>query len=78
MSRRNRIDIVVDILKATNNSGTSKTKIVYTANLNFNRASRYLSMLQEKQMIEKDSGTFRITASGKEYLQKASEVLGCF
>ena len=78
MSRRTQVDIIVDLLKTANNTGVSKTKIVYAANLNFNRASRYLNLLQEKQLIEKNSDTFRITASGKEYLQKASEILQCF
>ena len=78
MTRRTQLDIIVDILKTTNNGGVSKTKIVYTANLNFNRASKYLNLLQEKQLIEKNSNTFQITPFGRDYLQKASEITCCF
>lgn len=75
MTRRTRTDIIVDILKAANNGGVGKTRIVYTANLNFNRAGKYLDMLQEKQLIERSSDTFRITPSGKDYLEKVNEIL---
>ena len=75
MTRRSEIAIVVDILKAAGNRGANKTGIVYAANLNFNRADRYLNMLQEKRLIEKSSNVFQITDSGRTYLQKASDVL---
>ena len=75
MTRRSEIAIVVDILEAAGDGGASKTGIVYAANLNFNRASRYLDMLQEKRLIEKSSNVFQITDSGRVYLQKASDVL---
>ena len=75
MTRRSEIAIVVDILKAAGECGTNKTGIVYAANLNFNRAGRYLDMLQENHLIEKSSDVFQITDSGRTYLEKASDVL---
>ena len=61
MTRRSEIAIVVDILKAAGGCDTNKTGIVYAANLNFNRAGRYLDMLQENHLIEKSSDVFQVT-----------------
>ncbi|MCK4458521.1 MAG: hypothetical protein KAT13_05705 [Methanosarcinales archaeon] len=43
MARRCRLDIIIEILGVIS-SGTTKTKIVYKTNLNFNIATTYLEM----------------------------------
>jgi len=65
--RRSRIDIVVDVLKTVNNE-TTKTQVVYQANLNFKRADRYLKILQDMGLVEKASNRYRITENGKSIL----------
>jgi len=39
----------------------NKTKIVYGANLNFERASRILNWLMEKGLVKSNSDTYKIT-----------------
>ena len=77
MTRRSRIDIVVDILKTVNNERT-KTQVVYQANLNFKRADRYLQMLQNMGLVEKERGRYRITENGREYLNRFNELNAVF
>jgi hypothetical protein len=52
MTRRCRLNIVIEILGMIS-SGTTKTKIVYETNPNFNIATKYLDLLQEKKLIRK-------------------------
>jgi len=76
MTRRSRMDIIIDILQAAN-SGASKTKIVYQANLNFNLARQYLDLLREQGLIEVNpagSSIYKTTAQGRRYLEKASDL----
>jgi predicted transcriptional regulator len=46
----------------------NKTKIVYGANLNFERASRILNWLMEKGLVKSNSDTYKITEKGEEIL----------
>ena len=73
MARRCRLDIIIDILSAVS-SGATKTKIVYEANLNFNIATKYLDLLQEKKFIRKSSNVYKITGEGQRFLEKAKEL----
>ena len=49
--RRNRIDIIVDILSAAS-KGASRTRIMYRANLNFTTFERYFEELLGKGLIK--------------------------
>ena len=77
MKRRTRIEIILSILE-NSVEGASKTRIVYGSNLNFNLASRYLSLLLEKDLISVDAGDkriYRTTEKGAELLKKGKEIL---
>ena len=76
--RRDRISIIADILEVLNRKQIPKTAIVYSANLNFNRASLYLDMMLRKNLIEKESNKYMITNLGKEYLHKINDLEGIF
>ncbi len=67
--RRDKTDIIYDIL-STCSSGARKTKIVYSANLNFKSSNYYIDMLSENGLIERDSSDkcYRTTPKGKETL----------
>jgi predicted transcriptional regulator len=72
--------ILEDILTIALN-GAIKTRIVYKANLNFNRARRYLLYLEDKGLIaiEKNSnGTevYRTTEKGGRLLDLLREARG--
>ena len=73
MARRCRLDIIIEILDVIS-SGTTKTKIVCEANLNFNIATKYLDLLQEKKFIRKNSNVYEITGDGQMFLEKAKEL----
>jgi len=65
--RRNKLEIMVDILSVAI-EGAKKTEIVYKANLNFKRAGKYISLLEEKGFIECNGWGFKTTEKGKEFL----------
>lgn len=54
--------------------GAKKTHIVYGANLNSTIASKYLSRLTEKQLIEQKGNMFITTDKGITYKELASEL----
>lgn len=69
--RRSRLDITLSILKIAMD-GAKKTQIVYGANLNSTIANKYLTRLEEKQLIEQKGNIFRTTDKGREYREMAS------
>ena len=71
--RRCKFDIIVAILDAVS-GGATKTQIVYTSNLNFKLADKYLEFLQDYGLIEQRGGVYKITKTGQEYLKKAMEL----
>jgi predicted transcriptional regulator len=70
--RRSRIDIVFDILRVAM-KGSNKTHIVYETNLNFELATKYLKMLEEKGLISHENGIFKTTEKGKIFHDKSQE-----
>ena len=54
--------------------GAKKTHIVYRANLNFEVVNRYLTMLEEKGLIEKQDSLYVTTEKGKEFQEIAQEL----
>ena len=66
--RRGRLEIIADVLLVAK-EGAKKTAIVYKANLNFNRAGKYLLYLEEKGHIEHTNEGYKTTERGKEFLQ---------
>ncbi|ASJ01771.1 hypothetical protein A3L09_00085 [Thermococcus profundus] len=76
--RRSRVEVVADILRATNGVGATKTQIVYRANLNFKLASRYLRHLLEKGYIEEaerdGKKIYLATQKGQAFLRRLFEL----
>jgi predicted transcriptional regulator len=70
--RRDRLDVIEDVLKVANNAkGANKTRLVYLSNLNFNRLSDFLGFLMEKQLLEKmDDTNYTTTQKGREFLKQ--------
>ncbi len=77
MGKRSKLKIVVEILDVAN-GGANKTKIIYKANLNFNRANKYLEELTERGLIvvENVNGRviYRTSEKGKDLLRKCKEL----
>ncbi len=78
-SKRNRMEIIHDILDAIREEGEIKpTHILYGANLSHDMMKDYLDELLEKDMIEKkeeDDGTFySLKEKGFEYLNEYERI----
>ena len=58
--------------------GVNKTKIVYGANLNFERASRILNWLIERGLVRSDSDTYKITERGEEISREIDKLVTLF
>ena len=71
--RRNRIDIIVEVLDVAKN-GVNKTSIVYKTNLNFRIAERYLKLLEIRGFVENKSDKYITTNKGRIFLEKAREI----
>jgi predicted transcriptional regulator len=67
------LDITIAILKIAVD-GAKKTQIVYGANLNSTIANKYLTRLEEKQLIMQKDNVFVTTDKGKMYKDMASEL----
>ncbi|WP_238380684.1 winged helix-turn-helix domain-containing protein [Methanolobus vulcani] len=67
------MDITIAILRIAMD-GAKKTQIVYGANLNSTIANKYLSRLEEKQLIEQKGNLFVTTDKGRMYRDMASEL----
>ncbi|MBD3204039.1 hypothetical protein GF327_07095 [Candidatus Woesearchaeota archaeon] len=80
-SRRNRLEVIYDILKAISkdNRKIRKTHILYKANLSHSLLEEYLDELIEKEFIDKisDSGktTYELTQKGFDYLKEYKKII---
>jgi predicted transcriptional regulator len=75
MVRRDRHDIVMDILKSTT-SAKNKTEIMKAVNMSFLQAQQYLGALLKNELIEKlDSRHYKITTKGLDFLKNCGD---CF
>jgi len=61
--RRDRHDIIVDILK-TAKDGKRKTQIMYKAKLSHAQLKLYLELLRHSGLIENNDGIFKTTKKG--------------
>ena len=71
MKYKSRSDIIGLLLNAPNGKGATKTKLMYSAFISFNRLREYLSILVENGLIEYKGGkhTYRTTEKGIRFLQ---------
>ncbi len=58
------MDILKDILTLCKDKGMKKTKIAYSSNLNFQKASEYLDWLVVHELVKKEKEQYRITSAG--------------
>ena len=78
--RRDYMRVVEDILTTALN-GTSKTRIVYQANLNFKMCRLYLEDLISKDLLklmEDSPKRYRTTEKGREFLDHYSKIKELF
>lgn len=78
--KRNKIDIVYDMLKAVENKGGKilPTHLLYKSNLSHKRMKLYLEELMSKKVLQetehKGKKHYEITDNGWKFLQKLKQV----
>ena len=66
--KRGKVDIIAEILKI-GQKPVKKTRIMYRANLSFQQLKKYLKIVEENQLLKKDSDTYKTTEKGKRFLE---------
>ncbi len=72
--RRNKLDIIGNILSICKSGGASKTRIVYQANLNFKNAGMYLAWMTGRGYLIKEDKIYKTTPSGQELLDNLKDL----
>jgi predicted transcriptional regulator len=72
--RRNKLEIITCILTICKSKGSSKTKVVYQANLNFKNASLYLNWLMKRGYLAKEDKLYKTTPAGLELLANLTDI----
>jgi predicted transcriptional regulator len=74
MGRRNKLEILGSILNICKGGGSSKTRIVYQANLNFRNAGLYLDWLTKRRYLTKEDKLYMTTTTGLALLESLNDV----
>lgn len=74
---------IMEIILETCQKGALKTHIMYKANLNSKQVGLYVSFLEEKRLIERQSGTpartvWKTTERGKQYMTAYGQLANLF
>lgn len=72
--RRNNTDIMIELLDIAEN-GSSKTNLVYKANLNFKIIKPYLKTCKIMMWIEKRGKIYYTTDRGKDFAKKYKDLM---
>ncbi len=76
--RRDRLIIIAEIINITR-KGSSKTQIMFKANLSFSQLNQYISLLLKTALLEKISlngkSMYMPTTKGLEFLQRQQGVV---
>ena len=76
--RRSRVELYVDILQAIANGRQSPARVVYAANLSYDRVVKCLEFLEDQGLIQQNADTmkkrFRITSKGMDVVRYFGEV----
>ena len=74
---RDRLSIVADILEVAN-SGSSKTRIMFRANLSFSLLEKYLDVVVRSGFVEVQDGKYMLTERGRDFLVRFRKIQGRF
>ena len=69
---RDRLCIVAAILAAAS-SGSSKTRIMFSANLSFKLLEKYLGLVVSAGFVQVDGSVYLLTESGREFLRQYND-----
>lgn len=68
--KRDKLEIIKDILKSIKNKSAKKTHILYKANLSPQMLNNYLAILIKKKLIKINNNSYHITDKGRDYINK--------
>jgi predicted transcriptional regulator len=66
---RDRLSIIAAILDSAN-GGSSKTQIMFGANLSFSLLEKYLDIAIDSDFLHRENSKYYLTKLGQEYLKK--------
>ena len=66
---RDRVSIIAAILEAAN-GGSSKTRIMFGANLSFSLLEKYLAVALDSGFLRHEDSKYQLTEAGQEYLKE--------
>jgi predicted transcriptional regulator len=66
---RDRLSIVAAILEAAN-TGASKTRIMFAANLSFSLLEKYLAVALKSEFVRVEDYRYSLTENGREFLKQ--------
>jgi len=76
--RRDKLVIIAEIVDIAK-SGTSKTHIMFKANLSFSQLNQYISALMETNLLEKQvvegREIYKATRKGLDFVEKQCEII---
>ncbi len=77
MAKRNRLEVIRDILKIIQDSHNliKLTPLLRKSNLSSNRFYQYLEELIQKRLVVKTEGHIKLTENGKKYLERYSSIV---
>jgi len=78
MQKRNKLEIIKDILKIIqeNHNSIKITPLIRKSNLSSQRFSEYFKELEKKEFIGKKNNQVGITEKGFKYLEKYKDIVG--
>ena len=75
-ARRSTIEIVKEVLSVCSGQGSIKTAIMYRSNLSHGQLTRYLTLLFDRGLLEKNQdGLYGPTANGVKTLKQVVKVI---
>ena len=75
--RRSRIELYIDVLRAIHNGRASPSRVVYAANLSYDRVTRCINFLEEHDLVRRIEGErkrYAVTERGSELIKYFNEV----
>lgn len=76
-TRRNELDIMADLVRVAT-QGSTKTGLVYNANLNFKVVKKYIKRMFDSGLLEKRDGLYYSTQKGIDFLERYSSTMNIF
>ena len=75
LQRRDKLDIMKDILSLCQGQDMKKTQITYKSNLNFQKASEFVEWLKFHDLVQEEKkGIYKTTPAGETLLHKLEKL----